>query len=450
MSPGNPAPQPEGPDNTNPSDTFAYTTHSGDTLAALSARFGVQPEQIHSTSALTSTGYLPIGTQTTIPNVLRITTPDNLLLPDSETINSPSSVGFAVGDFVEQAGGYLSTYQETVSGEDLSGADIIQRVASESSVNPRLLLAILEHRAGWVYGQPISNEAVNYPFGFAIPDRKGLYQETVMAATHLNIGYYGWRQGVLTDIRYSDGSTARLNPVINPGTAGIQNLIAKFNKPDPWHAALYGSNNLLQLYEQMFGDPWERAAQVEPLIPDGLSQPLLELPFAEGERWSLTGGPHFSWNTGSPRGALDFSPVTGEAICAVSRLWATAVSPGIIARASNNVVALDLDGDGNEQTGWVLVYVHLADNDLVTVGKPVVLDDPLGHPSCERGQSTGKHTHIARKYNGEWLPADDPLPFVMSGWRARTGQRNYEGTLEKGEMVVSANSAGARTSIVVR
>jgi LasA protease len=443
-----------------PDGVFQYTTHPGDTLTALQARFATPLEQYLVSQGLPVTGYLPSGMVLTIPSVLSDTsvlTPANLLLPDSEAINSPTSVGFDVNQFVQDAGGFLSGYQEIVDGNPTSGAEIVQRVASESSVSPRILLAFLEYRTdpsglgtGWVYGQPGTGANRDNPLGFAVPGRKGLYQEMVMAATHLNIGYYGWRAGTNLEIRYSNGKKRRLHPLLNPGSAGIQNLFAKLYEPGPWQEALYGQENFMARYHQMFGDPWERAAKIDPPLQEGLSQPILELPFAPGERWSFSGGPHPDWNTGSPRGALDFSPVTGEATCAVSKTWARASAPGVVARAAHNVVALDLDGDGNEQTGWVLVYVHLANHELVKEGAVVTLDDPLGHPSCERGQSTGKHVHLARKYNGEWLPADDPVPFILSGWRVVVGPRNYQGDLVKGDQVVSANSSGARRSIIQR
>jgi LasA protease len=443
-----------------PGGIFEYTTRPGDTLTGLQSRFATPLEQYLVSQGLPVTGYLPGGGLLTIPDVLSdisALTPASLLLPDSEAINSPTSAGFDVNQFVQDAGGFLSSYQEIVDGSPASGAEIVQRVAIESSVSPRLLLAFLEFRTdpsgqgtGWVYGQPRPGANLDNPLGFAVPGRKGLYQEMVMAATHLNIGYYGWREGTNVEIRYSDGKTARLHPLLNPGSAGLQNLFAKLYEPGPWQEALYGQENFIARYLQMFGDPWQRAARIDPLLPESLSQPVLELPFAPGERWSFSGGPHPAWNTGSPRGALDFSPVTGEATCAVSKAWARASAPGVVTRASHNVVALDLDGDGNEQTGWVLVYVHLANKGLINEGSFVSLDDPLGHPSCERGQSTGKHVHLARKYNGEWLSVNGPVPFILSGWQAVAGPHDYQGDLIKGDQVVNANVSGARISIIQR
>jgi LasA protease len=188
----------------------------------------------------------------------------------------------------------------------------------------------------------------------------------------------------------------------------------------------------------------------EPLLPPGLVQPILELPFVPGERWSLTAGPHESWKTGSPRGALDLAPVTGEPHCAVSRAWALASAPGLIVRSERNVAAIDLDGDGFEQTGWVMLYLHLADFERIQAGQWVKVDEPIGHPSCEGGTSTGTHIHIARKFNGEWLAADGPLPFVLSGWQAYADERNYYGGLINGTQQAVASPVGPQTSIIVR
>jgi hypothetical protein len=181
-----------------------------------------------------------------------------------------------------------------------------------------------------------------------------------------------------------------------------------------------------------------------------LAQPSLELPFLPGERWSFTGGPHYAWTTGTPLGALDFSPVTGEPPCTTSSAWVTASAPGQVVRSSRNVLVLDLDGDGYEQTGWTLVYLHLAEEERLPTGTRVEQDDRLGHPSCERGKSTGTHVHLVRKYNGEWLAADGPLPFVLSGWQVQAGDRSYAGYLVKGEQRVTASPGGSSGSVIER
>ena len=114
------------------------------------------------------------------------------------------------------------------------------------------------------------------------------------------------------------------------------------------------------------------------------------------------------------------------------------------------MVVIDLDGDGSEQTGWVLLYLHIATKGCIAVGTYVDQDGLIGHPSCEGGSATGTHVHIARKYNGEWIPADGPLPFVLSGWQTHAGEEIYTGTLTKGGLVVTSSVYGSFESRIVR
>jgi murein DD-endopeptidase MepM/ murein hydrolase activator NlpD len=435
---------------------FAYLVHSGDTLAALAQRFDVPEEAIAASQPLPSIGYLPVGLALTIPNAFAggesdppvALTPGAALLPDSEIVYSPAAANFDLAGYVNQAGGFLDTYQEQVEDEMLSGPAILQRVASELSVNPRLLLAFLEYRSGWVFGQPSNSEDLSHPIGFYIPDRKGLYQEMMIVATQVNVAYYGWRQGSFTTLTYLDSSKARFHPALNPGSVALQHLLAMFNRPATWEAALTGEKGFLAYYTNLFGDPWARA--VEPLLPADLAQPMLALPFTSEYRWALTAGPHNAWNAGTPRGALDFSPITGQAKCQVSRAWATAAAPGLVVRAANNAVILDLEGDGYEEVGWALVYYHIAGEDRISAPAWVQLDDRLGHPSCEGGRATGTHVHLARKYNGEWLAADGPAPFILDGWRAIAGPLNYQGSLARGGETVEAKPGGESGSTIVR
>jgi murein DD-endopeptidase MepM/ murein hydrolase activator NlpD len=89
-----------------------------------------------------------------------------------------------------------------------------------------------------------------------------------------------------------------------------------------------------------------------------------------------------------------------------SDLWVTAVADGYIVRAGDGSVVQDLDNDGYEQTGWTVLYMHIDSNERVEAGAYVYAGDRIGHPSCEGGISNATHLHIARRYNGEWIPAD--------------------------------------------
>lgn len=429
---------------------YIYFAQSGDTLPVVAAHFGVEIEEIAFAGQVSPDGFIDPGTPLALPIALPVTPYPGALLPDSEIVYGPSAADFDIGGFIDDAGGFLSGYSEPVENETLDAAEIVRRLALETSINPRVLLAVLEYRSGWVYGQPRDLNRLDYPIGFQVATYRGLQKELTLAARQLTLGYYGWRLGILTELDFIGGAKVRVSPQLNAGSVAVQYLFTRLIEQRSWETALYGENNFLATYARMFGDPWQRAARVEPLFPAGFAQTTLELPFAPGERWSMTGGPHIAWGVGSPRAALDFAPVTGEPACQVSRAWALAAAPGVITRSERAQLALDLDSDGNEQTGWVLFYYHLADKERAAAGTQVKLDDRLGHPSCQGARATGTHFHIARKYNGEWLPAGLPLPFVISGWTVQATEKAYEGFLVKGDKIVSARPNGEHDSIIIR
>ncbi len=431
-------------------DIWAYLTQQGDTLPALALRFGVEPGEIRAEVPLPESGLLAPGLTLQVPDILEETLPGVLLLPDSEVTFGPTVQGFDAAEFARNAGGYLAGYSESVKSETLGGPEIVQTVAVETSTNPRLLLAFLEYRSGWVFGFPEGAAQERYPIGFGAGADTGLYKELMIAAKLLAQGFYGWRDGSLLTVAFYGGDSGRLDPAINAGSAALAQLFAVLDTRAGWEADLVGPESFLAFYNDLFGDPWERAAAVEPYFLTDTRQPDLVLPFAPGEAWSLTGGPHITWQTGTPRGAIDFAPVTGEAACAVSVRWATAAAAGLVVRSARGVVAIDLDGDGDEGTGWVLIYLHIAEKDRVPAGTWLAQDDPVGHPSCEGGSASGTHVHFTRKFNGEWLGVGEPLPLVIGGWQAVAGERNYQGYLIRGEEVVTASPNGMGGSLIIR
>ena len=433
------------------SDLLLYDTQAGDTLPVVAIRFAVDPAEISSPlDPLPTNSLLPPHTLLIIPQRLANTTSQQKILPDSELVYSPAAVDFDIETYVNQAGGYLSTYREWLgSTQWTTGAHIVQRVATDNSINPRLLLALLEYQSGWVFGQPANLAQRDYPMGLVDIGRKDLYKQLVWAVNHLSVGYYGWREGLLTDIQFSDGVTARLAPMLNAGTVALQYYLAQIYDTPDWIQALDVVNGLPALYERMYGNPWARALEVEPLYPPDLTQPRLILPFLIGQLWSYTGGPHGAWEHDGARAAIDFAPSSTESGCAESDAWVVAMAPGLIVRTGNGVIVQDLDGDSLEQTGWALLYLHVADQQ-VKVGDWVESSDLLGHPSCEGGVATGTHVHTARKYNGEWIPADGPMPLVLSGWQAHAGEKPYLGTLTRDGQTIYASVYGSFESRISR
>jgi hypothetical protein len=55
-----------------------------------------------------------------------------------------------------------------------------------------------------------------------------------------------------------------------------------------------------------------------------------------------------------------------------------------------------------------------------------------------------------RKYNGEWILADGPLPFNLSGWVAHAGARPYEGSLTQDSRTVIACPCASQETYISR
>jgi len=428
-----------------------YYSQAGDTLHAISVRFGVDKDEVTSPTPIPESGFINPNQLLIIPNRLANTTIATHVLPDSEFVFSLSAADFDIQAYVRDAQGYLAGYHEYLGSNGESyGSEIIRILSLDNSINPRLLLAMLEFQSGWVYGTPGNLSMRDYPMGQVDLNKKGLLHQMKWTVNQMSLGYYGWREGRISEIQFQDGITTRLAPGLNAGTAALQYYFAQVYDSQGWLAAMNPETGFPAVYNAMFGNPWSRAIDVEPLFPPDLTQPHLELPFLFGPVWSYTGGPHGAWERDGSWAAIDFAPASTVSGCYDSDAWVTASAAGKIVRSERGIVALDLDGDGFEQTGWVVVYLHIPKSNRVELGSIVNQGDFLGHPSCEGGYATGTHVHMARKFNGEWMTANGPIPFVLTGWQVHEGSKAYQGTLTRDGDIVTASQVGASPSKIVR
>ncbi len=439
---------------TQPGATILYYSQDGDWLPAVARRYKVEANEITSPKILPAEGILDTGTLLIIPDrrdKAAQYTSHAQLIPDSEIIFSISALDFDVAQYTRNAGGYLSTYREYLGSTGwMTGAAALERSALENSINPRLLLAILDYEAQWVRGAPSDDFHKTYPLGYENFRNKGMFLQFGWAINQLSTGYYGWRNGKLTQITFEDGTRYQLDPSLNAGTVAIMYYFSKQHSLNEWLRIIDPNSGFALFYANMFGDPWSRADGAGPIYPPSLAQPEMTLPFEMNTEWAYTGGPHSAWGDEGALAAVDFAPSTAKSGCAVSDSWVLAMAPGLVVRSGNGIVIIDLDGDGHEQTGWNIMYLHVANKGRVTLGTWVDQNDHIGHPSCEGGISTGTHTHVARKYNGEWIIADGGIPWVLSGWTVIAGDKAYLGKLVNGNRVVTADVYGQSKSLIVR
>lgn len=411
-----------------------YLVQAGDTLGGIASRYGMRPETLAQANELADMNSLEVGQLLTIPlGIQQGGSSDFKIIPDSELVFGPYSITLHIEDFVATQNGYLAGYTEEVDGRLLTGAQVVWRVAQDYSVNPRLLLALLEYRSSWLTRADVDPSTYDYPLGLADPGHAGLYKQLTWAANQLNRGFYGWQVNAFPQWALADGSLVAASPAINAGTAGVQYYYAQLDDLASWQRDV-GFEGVFTTYTRLFGYPFDYA--IEPLLPPGLAQPPMRLPFRQGASWSFTGGPHGGWDAGSAWAALDFAP-PGESLgCVIADAWVTAVADGPILRAENGSVVQDLDGDGYEQTGWTVLYMHMASEGRVQPGAYLHAGDPIGRPSCEGGYSTAAHLHLARRYHGMWISADGGLPFNLEGWISSGSGIEYDGALTRNGVTI--------------
>jgi LasA protease len=384
---------------------------------------------------LANSDFIDVGQVLLVPGTELQLGPSFKLIPDSELVYGPSAKGFNLESVVADYGGYLLSYSSEVEGRQLTGAQIAQLVADRQSVNPRLLLALIEYLTGWVT-RPTSPSS-DFALGYTKPGYENLYQQLTWAANLVSMGFYGRSEAGLVSFQVGDEQQFSFAPGINDGTAGLQFFFASVPEKsyEEWLTDV-GPEGFFAAYNQLFGNPF--AYTFEPLLPDSLAQPALRLPWNASETWYLTGGPHGAWANGSAWAALDFAPPFDQLGCYQSDSWVTAMADGLVTRSDAGAVVTDLDGDGFAGTGWSITYMHVEARDRVPVGAVVQAGDALGHPSCEGGFSNGTHVHVARAYNGRWISADGQIPFAMGGWVSQGLGREYDGLLIKGDQVKEA------------
>jgi LasA protease len=413
-------------------DFYAYQTQAGDTLHAVAVRFNASYSEIQPMEGahLPERGLLPTGRTLRIPKKFTATTESARLFPDSEIVYSPTSAGFSVAAFILGKRGYLSAYTDE---DGKSGSEILLQLARENSINPKMLLAMLDYTSGWVSGPSPASPTLDYPMRFIDPYSRGLYKQMMLAVNFLERGYYGWREANVLYLYFGNGEAVRLAPDLNAGTVAVMYYFSKISKdPAAWKA---GMADFFGRYSELFGDPRENA--LEPLFTAELHQPFFVLPFAIGSSWCFSNGPHGAWDSKGPAAALDFAPPQYEHSAAVTRML-LASATGCIVRSGENAVVLDLDCDGSEQTGWNLFYYHVAEDGRVREGSIVRKGEKIGYASSAGGFSTGIHVHMARKYNGEWILAAGAEPFSLSGWTVSAGAGGEWDLVRNGRTVIAS------------
>jgi LysM repeat protein len=426
----------------------SHVVAEGDTITIIAANYQVSKNAIIEKNQIKNPDLIAVGQELVIPaQIPDFQDPGNEILPEKGILFGPSANDFNISAFLaEHPQSYLTNYiepeptpnpeakksEQQPSFKARNGAEILYQTAIQNSIDPRILIALMEFQT-----HSISEKKPNGNQKKSVIAHLGSYYEPLArqlawAADTLNEGYYNWKDKKTNLWILNDDTLVAVNPKVNASTAALQYLFSKIFGAEDWLYAI-SKNGFSLTYQQLFGKTSDEFLS----DPEFETSPKLDFPFAAGEIWSFTSGPHVGWTDGTPWSAIDFAPPDAVG-CNMSQYWITASAPGIIVYSQNGLVIEDLDGDGNMGTGWILVYLHVESRDRIEINTQVDRGARIGHPSCEGGIANGSHVHLARRYNGEWIPINQDYPMILSGWEVFSTGSHYDGYLEKDGTLIEA------------
>lgn len=161
----------------------------------------------------------------------------------------------------------------------------------------------------------------------------------------------------------------------------------------------------------------------------GFANTGLTLPWAVGQTWTWTGGPHPFGSAGGAWSSMDFAGGDG------------------IARAARGGVAYAMCASGGYR-GWIRIYhdnglstdyYHLVDN-IKPQGASVGAGTALGYigndVSCG-GASSGPHVHFSLLNGDTYVNVHGA---VIGGWQFSAGAAPYQGTAYNGSVTVGVGA----------
>jgi len=348
------------------------------------------------------------------------------LLADGQFVWGPNVGDFDVRAFLIERDSPLAAYSDSVISW-----------AGYTSVNPKLLLVVLEMRRGLVSDLPADAD-------------RGLIDEWVEEASmDLTSAFYeflytwGSRRPPdepvhprLPSIAFEDGSSVEISAQTNAGTYAVATTLARASDGATWSAqtAPEGAGSFAEVFDSLFPgtDRLDDSNPIDPAAPP--PGDMFQLPFPLGATWSFN-GPH-NWNGGSyppPFSSMDFSsnwphdpPFPYHSAVAAAGGSGTILSPNPSFSDQPCWVRIDHGG------GWMSSYYHLRNlgppGNLGAVMPNSALGT-IGEEICNGGFASGAHVHFSLLFNGSYVDLEG---VELSGWTVHVGTTPYTtGSLQR-------------------
>lgn len=332
------------------------------------------------------------------------------LLSDDQFVWGPNVGNFDIETYLQARGSPLQAYAEEIA-----------LWADYSSVNPQVLLAVLEMRFGLVdhYAtadpQTVGSQIESTAMGLA----KAFYE-------HLHT--WGSRAAEEVDraapmVVLEDGTLLALDRTTSSGTYALLQVLGEASTKDGFEtlSAPAEAGSFPAMFAELFPGV-DLLAEDNPINPaDAPPDTLFQFPFPLGDTWRFW-GPH-SWNGDNtpPFSSMDFSD--GGTCASPPGQYTVASAAGSGVRRDSCWYEI------SHGSGWTTSYYHM--QNLIGSGDQI-RNARLGSIACEvcaGGYATGPHVHWSLKYNGAYVSLEGAK---LSGWTIHVGpEAYYTGSLER-------------------
>jgi hypothetical protein len=233
-----------------------------------------------------------------------------ILLSDGQFVYGPNVNGFDVREYVFRQAPHLADYADDLYGR-----------SERYSINPKLVLTLLELSAGLMSGAK-TPAVINNPFGLT---SQGLIQQVEIISAAMTEAYYRHlnlysalppSQRNLPGFTLPDGTQVEAPAFAKAGTYALMAGLAKFQNASEFTRSVDPANpaGFRMTYMALFpgDDPLDESNQIR--IPDEVQAAaapagLLQLPFLRGESWQFNGvHDTYGRSSNNDMSSIDFSP----------------------------------------------------------------------------------------------------------------------------------------------
>src|SRR5919202_706676 len=339
------------------------------------------------------------------------------LIDDTRFFYAENVYAGQIQKFLDSQPGPLKTFHETLGGRDESFAELLSSRTILYSLNPQVVLALIEQQSGLITHPDASPERMDWALNYLGESGKwkGLMAQVRWATREL---YRGQRDyPALPELTYANASHSPVPTGLNVGGYAIARVLAATTIPADLPAQLDGGpGSFVATYTRLFGDPRNAAPVLHQPSAPFLSLPLdrmytISAFFDHDAPFLQTNGSIVTYR-GDQRTTLAYGGHTG---------WGYAAKPPapVLAAASGTVVFTGNADDNcgakaviiDHGNGYRTLYWHLSE--LLAKPGPVARGDKIGIVGSS-GCATGPHLHFQVEFLGR-----DTDPY---GWCGPTGK----------------------------